>query len=261
MGLISLAQGCPNLDCLEVKLLDISNEALECVGTHLKNLRVFCNWWGCEDGITDTSLDNGVRAMLMGCTKLERLDIDLCVGGLTDVGLGYVGMYGHNLRSLSLWNVGESDVGLLELSKGCPKLRKLRLKGCPFSEQAVASFVFNNNHSLRYVWIEYAVLTRPMVSDEMGESRKEKASEAECSRLDDFTEDILQEVACPSRSDDHTQEVKEEYEDGVESKVCRNEEEVQADIFAVEGSGKHHEDKPGSGQSQCADNLNLLSST
>ncbi|GKB98176.1 hypothetical protein Tco_0984313, partial [Tanacetum coccineum] len=37
----------------------------------------------------------------------------------------------------------------------------------------------------------------------------------------------LQEVACTSRSDNHTKEVKVEYEGGDESKVCRNEEEVQ----------------------------------
>ncbi|GJX57282.1 RNA-directed DNA polymerase, eukaryota, reverse transcriptase zinc-binding domain protein [Tanacetum coccineum] len=56
---------------------------------------------------------------------------------------------------------------------------------------------------------------------QIGEFRKEKASEVERSRLDDFTENNLQEVACPSRS--------------------------------VEGSGKHHEDKPDSRRSQCAD--------
>ncbi|PWA85741.1 hypothetical protein CTI12_AA147610 [Artemisia annua] len=157
MGLIALAQGCPNLEYLYVNLLDISNEALECVGTHLKNLRVFRNWRKGKDGITYSPLDNGVRAMLMGCSKLERLR--LCFGGLTDVGLGYIGRYGRNLRHLSLSCTGESDVGLLELSKGCPKLRKLKLRDCPFSEQAVATFPFNI-FSLRYVWIESGVLTR-----------------------------------------------------------------------------------------------------
>ncbi|GKE96240.1 leucine-rich repeat, cysteine-containing subtype protein, partial [Tanacetum coccineum] len=44
MGLIALAQGCPNLEYLRVILSNISNEALECVGTHLKNLRDFRNF-------------------------------------------------------------------------------------------------------------------------------------------------------------------------------------------------------------------------
>ncbi|PWA82354.1 hypothetical protein CTI12_AA104540 [Artemisia annua] len=154
MGLIALAQGCINLEYLNVTLSDISNEAFECVGTHLKNLRDFRIRLDREGGMTYLQLDNGVRAMLMGCRKLERLDINLCIGGLTDVGLGYIGEYGHNLRYLSLSYTGESDAGLLELSKGCPKLRKLILRGCPFSEQAIATFVFNINFSLRYIRVK-----------------------------------------------------------------------------------------------------------
>nr|GEY77920.1 hypothetical protein [Tanacetum cinerariifolium] len=38
MGLISLAQGCCKLECLRVTLISITNAALECIGTHLKNL-------------------------------------------------------------------------------------------------------------------------------------------------------------------------------------------------------------------------------
>nr|GEW00897.1 hypothetical protein [Tanacetum cinerariifolium] len=107
-GLIAVAQGCPNLEYLEVYILDISNIALECVGTSLKNLRDF------------------------------RIYLD-------------------------------EEGGLLELLKGCPKLRKLKLSGCPFSKQAIATFVFSINPSLRYVWLDYvspdvSVLIRPMVS-------------------------------------------------------------------------------------------------
>ncbi|GKC83507.1 leucine-rich repeat, cysteine-containing subtype protein, partial [Tanacetum coccineum] len=64
-------------------------------------------------------------------------------GGLTDVGLGYIGKYGANLRSLSLTSTGKSNAGLVKLSEGCPRLRKLILWGCPFSKQVVASSVFN----------------------------------------------------------------------------------------------------------------------
>nr|GEV07822.1 hypothetical protein [Tanacetum cinerariifolium] len=136
-GLIALAQGCPHLDCIKVYLLDISNEALECVGTHFKNLR-----------------------------KLR-----IVLGEEEDVGLGYIGEYGDNLRNLSLSYTGGSDVGLLELSKGCRKLRKLTLKGCPYSEQEISAVVFNMNHSLRYIRDKgdagyHGVLIRPMVSDE-----------------------------------------------------------------------------------------------
>ncbi|KAI3733572.1 hypothetical protein L6452_13016 [Arctium lappa] len=60
----------------------------------------------------------------------------------------------------------------------------------------------------------------------------------------------------PSKSDDHTEysfgEVKEELEDGTESKVhVFEEEEVEYDISAVEGSGEGQEEKPDSNRSHC----------
>ncbi|GKE10830.1 leucine-rich repeat, cysteine-containing subtype protein [Tanacetum coccineum] len=171
MGLIALVEGCTNLEYLDVTLSDISNEAIECVGTHLKNLRVFRMDLYKKDDMTDLPLDNGIRAMLKGCIKLKRLRICLCDGGLTDVGLGYIGKYGRNLRCLFLGCTGESDAGLLQLSKGCPKLRKLNLVDCPFSEQVVATFVFNI-HSLRYIHVksDYGTglaLTRPTLTAEV----------------------------------------------------------------------------------------------
>ncbi|GKE45968.1 nucleosome assembly protein 1,4, partial [Tanacetum coccineum] len=45
-----------------------------------------------------------------------------------------------------------SDKGLGALSMGCPRLRKLQIKGCDFSDQAIARF-FRNVHSLRYIWV------------------------------------------------------------------------------------------------------------
>ncbi|GJT96920.1 leucine-rich repeat, cysteine-containing subtype protein [Tanacetum coccineum] len=104
VGLISLAKGCTNLESLEVFITDISSEALD---------------------------------------KLERLDIRLRHGELTDVGLEYIGKYGVNLRSLSVTRIGNFNVGLVKLSQGCQNLRKLKLFGCPFSEQDVTSYVFN----------------------------------------------------------------------------------------------------------------------
>ncbi|GJX53189.1 leucine-rich repeat, cysteine-containing subtype protein, partial [Tanacetum coccineum] len=103
VGLIALAKGCINLESIDVIIEDISNEALECVGTHLKNLRHFRICVGNENNIKDLSIDNGIQAMLMGCSKLERLRIiHIWHGGLTDVGLEYIGKYGVNLRSLAL---------------------------------------------------------------------------------------------------------------------------------------------------------------
>ncbi|KAI3668756.1 hypothetical protein L1987_88239 [Smallanthus sonchifolius] len=93
-GLISLSQGCLELECLHVNLTDVTNEALESVGTHLKKLYDFrMILLDKEERVTELPLDNGVRALLSGCNKLERLGVYLRPGGLTDVGLGYIGQY------------------------------------------------------------------------------------------------------------------------------------------------------------------------
>ncbi|GKE20342.1 leucine-rich repeat, cysteine-containing subtype protein [Tanacetum coccineum] len=106
---------------------------------------------------TDMPQDNGIRAMLMGCSKLEKLDITLerldMHGGLTNVGLEYIRKYGANLKSLFLTCIRNSNAALVKFLEGCSKLRKLKLTDCPFSKQVVTNFVFNMP-SLRYVWIK-----------------------------------------------------------------------------------------------------------
>nr|GEU83234.1 hypothetical protein [Tanacetum cinerariifolium] len=98
-GLIAMVKGCLELECLHIKLTGISNEILECIGTHLKNLRDF------------------------HMTK------------------GY----------LSLGHLGESAAaGLVCLSKGCPKLRKLEIQSFPFSKETLAPILYDM-HMLRYM--------------------------------------------------------------------------------------------------------------
>lgn len=153
-GLIALAQGCLELEYLAVYVSDITNSALECLGRHSKNL---CDFrlvlLDREEVITDLPLDSGVRSLLIGCHKLRRFALYLRPGGLTDVGLAYVGQYSPNVRWMLLGYVGESDDGLLELSKGCPSLQKLEMRGCCFSERALAMTVLRL-HSLRYLWVQ-----------------------------------------------------------------------------------------------------------
>ncbi|GJY13634.1 alpha/beta hydrolase fold protein [Tanacetum coccineum] len=80
-GLVALAKGCTKLECLMVRLEDISNEAIEFVGTHLKNIRKFRIHLDKKDGTTYLPLDNGFRAMLMGCNNLES---EISVSGMED---------------------------------------------------------------------------------------------------------------------------------------------------------------------------------
>nr|GFA71841.1 hypothetical protein [Tanacetum cinerariifolium] len=114
-----VSYNCPNLEVLYTDTVS-GDMGLQVIGTHLKNLRDFKMFLSYRYIKTYLSLNNGIRAMLNGCSKLDRLSIRLQPRhrGLTYVGLGYIGKYGHNLRYLYLRYVGESDAGLVELSKG-----------------------------------------------------------------------------------------------------------------------------------------------
>ncbi|KAF3795569.1 Coronatine-insensitive protein-like protein 1b [Nymphaea thermarum] len=153
-GISAVARGCLELEKLAVYVSDISNDALVCIGTYSKNL---CDFrlvlLDKEERITDLPLDNGVRALLSGCEKLRRFALYLRPGGLTDVGLGYIGKYSANVRWMLLGYVGETDSGFLEFSKGCPNLVKLEMRGCFFSERALALAVLQLV-SLRYIWVQ-----------------------------------------------------------------------------------------------------------
>ncbi|OAY80055.1 Coronatine-insensitive protein 1 [Ananas comosus] len=152
-GLTAISRGCPELQYLAIHVSDITNAALESVGTCSRNLSDFrLVLLDREENITELPLDNGVRAMLSGCFKLRRFALYLRPGGLSDVGLGYIGEYSANIRYMLLGKVGESDLGLEMFSRGCPNLQKLELRGCCFSERALALAVIELS-ALKYLWV------------------------------------------------------------------------------------------------------------
>ncbi|CAA6656748.1 unnamed protein product [Spirodela intermedia] len=137
-----------------VYVSDISNSAFETIGAFSKNMRDFrLVLLDREERITELPLDNGVRALLRGCTNLQRFALYLRHGGLTDTGLRYIGQLSRNVRYMLLGYVGESDGGLLDFSRGCPQLQKLELRGCCFSERALALAVLRLS-SLKYLWVQ-----------------------------------------------------------------------------------------------------------
>ncbi|PSS34492.1 Coronatine-insensitive protein [Actinidia chinensis var. chinensis] len=152
-GLMALAQGCLELQYLAVYVSDITNASLEYFGRYSKNLCDFRLVLLEREGVSDLPLDDGVRTLLQGCNKLRRFALYLRPGGLTDVGLGYIGKYSPNVKWMLLGSLGESDAGLLEFSKGCPSLQKLEIRCCCFSEQALAISVLQLR-SLRYLWVQ-----------------------------------------------------------------------------------------------------------
>ncbi|CAN1292706.1 Coronatine-insensitive protein 1 [Linum perenne] len=152
-GLIAVAQGCIEIEYLAAYVSDISNEALEYIGTYSKNLTDFrLALLNRSAEIADLPLDNGVRTLLRGCDKLRRFALYLRQGALSDLGMSYIGQYSENVRYMLLGYAGSSDEGLLALSKGCPSLQKLEMSGYCFSDSAVARAVLNLN-SLRYLWV------------------------------------------------------------------------------------------------------------
>ncbi|KAL6610308.1 hypothetical protein ACP70R_040277 [Stipagrostis hirtigluma subsp. patula] len=153
-GLTAIAVGCRELEYIAAYVSDITNGALESIGTFCKKLYDFrLVLLDREERITDLPLDNGVRALLRGCTKLGRFALYLRPGGLSDAGLGYVGQYSGNIHYMLLGNVGETDDGLIHFALGCVNLRKLELRSCCFSERALA-LAIRQMPSLRYVWVQ-----------------------------------------------------------------------------------------------------------
>ncbi|CAM8961182.1 unnamed protein product [Rhodiola kirilowii] len=153
-GLEEIAQGCSQLEYLSVHVSDITNETLESIGKRLKKLRDFrLVLVDRLSMVTDLPLDNGVRALLEGCTKLVRFALYLRPGGLTDAGLIDIGKYSKNVKWMLLGRVGETDEGLRKFSEGCPVLEKLQMRGCCFSEKALA-FAITQLRSLRFLWVQ-----------------------------------------------------------------------------------------------------------
>ncbi|KAE8695578.1 Coronatine-insensitive protein 1 [Hibiscus syriacus] len=167
-GLSALAQGCLELEYIAIYVSDITNASLESIGTYSKNL---CDFrlvlLDREERITDLPLDNGVRALLRGCEKLRRFALYLRPGGLTDVGLGYIGRYSPNVRWMLLGYVGGSDTGLLEFSKGCPSLQKLEMRGYKASSKSGRDLIA----MARPFWnIELIPARRVVTTNQLGET-------------------------------------------------------------------------------------------
>ncbi|BAD81943.1 COI1 [Oryza sativa Japonica Group] len=154
LGLTAVAVGCRELEYIAAYVSDITNGALESIGTFCKNLYDFrLVLLDRERQVTDLPLDNGVCALLRNCTKLRRFALYLRPGGLSDDGLSYIGQYSGNIQYMLLGNVGESDHGLIRFAVGCTNLQKLELRSCCFSERALSLAVLQMP-SLRYIWVQ-----------------------------------------------------------------------------------------------------------
>ncbi|KAF5765025.1 putative leucine-rich repeat domain superfamily [Helianthus annuus] len=88
-------------------------------------------------------------AIVKTCTKLQRLSVS---GLLTDLAFEYIGKYAKNLETLSVAFVGDSDLGMEYVMRGCPKLKRVEIRDCPFGDSALLSGL-TQYESMRSLWM------------------------------------------------------------------------------------------------------------
>lgn len=158
-GLISIAHGCQNLEYIALYVSNINNAALVAIGEGCPKLRDFRLVLLADDELDpDFPLDTGVRALLVGCSGLTRFALYLRRGSLTDKGMQYIGTFGSNLRWALLGLLGESDMGFSWLADGCPKLERLEMRDCVFTEAGIANSVMKMK-ALKYIWVQGYIAT------------------------------------------------------------------------------------------------------
>lgn len=154
-GVVAVAQGCPRLRQLVVYVADITNAALAMLGQglpHLTDFRLVLEP-AARRRIVDLPLDDGIKLLLKGCSRLSKLAIYLRHGGLSDKGMGYIGEYGHNLKWLLLGCTGESDIGLANMAYKAQRMQRLEIRDCPFGEAGLAAAVVAMSQ-LKFLWVQ-----------------------------------------------------------------------------------------------------------
>ncbi|CAM8915272.1 unnamed protein product [Rhodiola kirilowii] len=157
-GFVAVSQGCPKLHYVLYFCRQMTNAA---VATIAQNCPDFTHFRLCimnpgqADHLTNEPMDEAFGAVVKYCTKLQRLAVS---GLLTDLTFEYIGTYGKNLETLSVAFAGSSDWGMQCVLNGCPKLRKLEIRDCPFGNAALLSGL-EKYESMRSLWMSSCNLT------------------------------------------------------------------------------------------------------
>ncbi|XP_010522662.1 PREDICTED: GRR1-like protein 1 [Tarenaya hassleriana] len=136
-GLVSVSDGCPNLESVLYFCRQFSNVAMVTIARNRPNLKCFrlCIMEPfAPDYQTLEPLDEGFGAVVEHCKDLQRLSVS---GLLTDKAFEYIGRHAKKLKMLSVAFAGESDMGLRHLLSGCENLRKLEIRDSPFGDEAI----------------------------------------------------------------------------------------------------------------------------
>ncbi|KAL8460293.1 hypothetical protein ACS0TY_032003 [Phlomoides rotata] len=139
LGLLAVSHGCRRLHYVLYFCRRMTNAA---VATVVQNCPNFTHFRLCimnpgqPDYLTNEPMDEAFGAVVKTCTELKRLSV---TGLLTDLTFDYIGKYAKNLETFSVAFAGRTDRGMQCILEGCPKLRKLEIRDCPFGNSALLS--------------------------------------------------------------------------------------------------------------------------
>ncbi|XP_022848176.1 protein TRANSPORT INHIBITOR RESPONSE 1-like [Olea europaea var. sylvestris] len=157
-GFVAVSRGCRKLHYVLYFCWQMTNAA---VATIVQNCPNFTHFRLCimnpgrPDYLTNEPMDEAFGAVVKNCTKLQRLSMS---GLLTDLTFEYIGKYAKNLETLSVAFAGSSDRGMQCVLEGCPKLRKLEIRDCPFGNAALLSGL-EKYETMRSLWMSSCNVT------------------------------------------------------------------------------------------------------
>ncbi|CAL0331425.1 unnamed protein product [Lupinus luteus] len=157
-GFVAVSEGCRRLHYVLYFCSQMTNAA---VATVVQNCPDFTHFRLCimnpgqPDYLTHEPMDEAFGAVVQTCTKLQRLAVS---GYLTDLAFEYIGRYAKNLETLSVAFAGNSDWGMQCVLEGCPKMRKLEVRDCPFGNAALLSGL-EKYESMRSLWMSDCKVT------------------------------------------------------------------------------------------------------
>lgn len=158
LGFLAVSRGCPKLRYVLYFCRRMTNAAILTIVQNCPNFthfRLCIMTPGEPDYLTNEPMDEAFGAVVKTCTKLKRLSVS---GLLTDLTFEYIGNYAKNLETLSVAFAGKTDTGMQCVLEGCPKLRKLEIRDCPFGNDALL-FGQEKYEMMRSLWMSTCKVT------------------------------------------------------------------------------------------------------
>ncbi|KAK4798274.1 hypothetical protein SAY86_030600 [Trapa natans] len=200
-GFLAVSYGCRKLSYVLYFCGQMTNAA---VATIVQNCPDFTHFRLCimnpgqPDYLTNEPMDEAFGAVVKNCPKLQRLAVS---GLLTDLTFEYIGTYAKNLETLSVAFAGSSDWGMQCVLEGCPKLRKLEIRDCPFGNKALLSGL-EKYESMRSLWMSACKVTMngcKLLAREMPRLNVEVMEDEESNEGQAYKVYVYRSVAGPRR--------------------------------------------------------------